>query len=78
MKNPTCSAPEFGGLHRSNTSGYRGVDWHKQLGKWRVRVGHNGRYYSGGLFTDVEEANAAAIELRKKLYTHNDLDRVAA
>lgn len=74
---PKQNSENFGGLDVSNTSGYRGVDWHKQLGKWRVRVGHNGHYYSGGQYSDIEEANAAAIALRKKLHTHNDLDRAA-
>lgn len=65
----------FAGLNASNTSGYRGVVWRKKQGKWLVQVVHNRRHYYGGMYSDIEEANAAAIALRKKLHTHNDLDR---
>jgi hypothetical protein len=72
------NAENFGGLKVTNNSGYRGVHWHSQTGKWNVQVTHNGRRYAGGLHSDIEEANAAAIALRNLLHTHNDLDRVAA
>jgi hypothetical protein len=39
-------------------------------------VGHAGKKISGGTFTDLEEANAAAVALRNELFTHNDLDRI--
>lgn len=71
------NAENFGGLMTSNNSGYRGVYRHTQTGRWSVQVTHNGRRYSGGLHADIEDANAAAIALRTKLHTHNDLDRVA-
>lgn len=57
------------------SSGVRGVHWHAAAGRWRVRVGHRGHYYSGGLFADLAEAEAAAIQLRIKLFTHNDVDK---
>ena len=68
----------FGGLLASNKSGYRGVHWHAESRKWNVQVTHNRQRYSGGLHSSVEDANAAAIALRNRLHTHNDLDRVAA
>lgn len=67
----------FAGLNASNTSGYRGVVWRKQQGKWLVQVIHHRRNYYGGMYLDIEDANAAAIALRNHLHTHNDLDRVA-
>lgn len=56
-------------------SGFRGVLWHKQHHKWYVQVGHLGKKYYGGYYTDVNEANRAAIALRNKLMTNNLLDR---
>ena len=56
------------GLSTRNTSGYRGVYWNTQLGKWRVKVKVGDTFYSGGLFDDVHEAGRAAAELRARLY----------
>ncbi len=69
------NAENFGGLPASNKSGYRGVYWHAQAGKWCVQVTHNGRRYAGGVHANIEDANMAAIALRNQLHTHNDLDR---
>lgn len=55
----------------SNTSGARGVTWNKERKKWHVRVRHNRQCHSGGHFTDLREAEQAAIALRNKLFTHN-------
>ena len=67
------------GPHPTNrSSGIRGVHWHSHSGKWFVRVKHEGVVYSGGYFTDIEDAQGAAISLRNKLFTHNDADRVTS
>jgi len=62
----------------NNTSGVRGVYWHKKAQKWMVSVGHNGRNIYAGLFPTVAEAEAAAIAKRNELHTHNDRDRTVA
>lgn len=64
-------------LPANNTSGYRGVYWHKQVGKWFAKVKHEGREYRQGWFDTPEEANKVAIELRNQLFTHNNRDRAA-
>jgi hypothetical protein len=46
-----------------------GVTW------YGVLVGHNGTRCCGGFFTDIKLAEEAAVELRNRLFTHNDLDR---
>ena len=56
------------GLSTRNKSGYRGVSWHTQRGKWRVEVNVGGTFYSGGLFDDVHAAGRAAAELRARVY----------
>lgn len=60
------------------SSGARGVSWHKATGTWDVRVVHNGVTHRPGRYIDLGEAEAAAIELRNRLHTHNDADRLAA
>lgn len=66
------------GNEARNTSGYRGVTWHRRARKWGVQVVHNGESHWGGLFVDREEAAAAAVALRNSLFTNNLLDRHAA
>jgi hypothetical protein len=66
-------------LVRSNTtSGIRGVTWDKSRQLWMVQVMHHRKNHNGGRFADVEDAKAAAIALRLKLFTHNDCDREMA
>ena len=47
------------GKNRNNTSGKKGVYWHKQRQKWMASIKANGRAKCLGLFTSVEEASAA-------------------
>lgn len=70
-----------GQYHRKNRkndvprSGFRGVSWDKKYAKWKVKASHCGKDYYGGRYTDVNEANRAAIALRDKLMTNNLGDR---
>lgn len=64
-----------GVLRRDNTSGIRGVGRYRDGRRWVVRATHDQKDYHGGIFEDVIEAERAAIALRNKLFTHNDLDR---
>jgi hypothetical protein len=61
-----------------NTSGYRGVSWHKESGMWQAKVTHGGRQYFLGRFEDPAEADAVATAKRNELFTHNEVDRRAA
>jgi len=63
------------GATSRSVSGIRGVSWSERLKKYRVRVSHNGREYSGGCFVDIREAEAAAVDLRTRLFTNNLVDR---
>lgn len=64
------------GAPSNSKSGIRGVSWHK-TGKWVVAVSHNGRHHTVGYFTDIKEAEAAAIAKRNELFTNNLKDRRA-
>jgi hypothetical protein len=61
----------------NNTSGYRGVSWHKAVGKWTAYASHNGQIRYLGCFESKEDAAEAARLKRLEMYTHNDLDRTA-
>jgi hypothetical protein len=65
------------GARRHSKSGIRGVS-QTVSGTWQVRVTHNNVRHWGGCFTEIADAEAAAIQLRNQLFTHNDLDRVAS
>lgn len=73
------NAEHRGGANLSNgASGIQGVYWSKQKSRWIVRARHLGRMEYGGAYVDIREAESAAIAMRNRLYTHNDLDRVVA
>ena len=61
------------GPRKDNTSGVRGVSL--SHGKWRARVRHNRREYSGGVYDNLADAEAAVIALRLSLHEFNDKDR---
>lgn len=62
------------GAQRNSTSGFRGVSFHRQTKKWRAHATHHGKSIHGGLFSTAEKANEAAIALRRRLFTHSDMD----
>jgi hypothetical protein len=55
-------------LSSRNTSGIKGVNWHKKARKWRGRVILNKRYYNAGYFDDPAEAGRAVQSLREKIH----------
>ncbi|MHA7210822.1 HNH endonuclease signature motif containing protein [Arthrobacter sp. MDT1-65] len=66
------------GANRNSSTGVRGVLTEKGTGKYRAVAGGRGPDYYVGSFDSIEEAAAAAIARRNKLFTHNDIDRRAA
>lgn len=63
---------------RDSKSGVRGVHWNRRANKWRVQIRHNRKLIHVGLFSDLDDANSAAIAKRNELFTHNDPDRATA
>lgn len=53
---------------KSNTSGVKGVSWHKAHKKWYARVAHKGVTYVLGLFADLAEAGRAVAAKRESLH----------
>lgn len=66
-----CSATENlqnSRKHKDNKSGYKGVSYHNQCGKWTARIKANGIYKHIGLFANPEEAAHAYDEAARKYY----------
>ena len=51
-----------------NSSGYKGVSWHKQSSKWVAQITVNGKRKHLGFFKDKEEAHEAYCEASKAIY----------
>jgi hypothetical protein len=52
----------------NSSSGFLGVDFDKQRGKWRVQIGYRGVHRFGGRFNDLETAVAAREEKAANLH----------
>lgn len=75
--NPKQNNENRGVVNKNNKStGVRGVTISR--GKFVGQITHNRQYYNLGRFDSLAEAEAAVIDKRNELFTHNDLDRLAA
>jgi hypothetical protein len=59
-----CNRRKF----RNNTSGHRGVSWHKRSGRWMAYVNVDKKRVHLGYFNDLEAAAVAASEARNSLH----------
>lgn len=55
-------------LRPTNTSGSKGVSWHKKAKKWQVKVSVNCTLKHFGYFADLELADLVATEARNKYH----------
>lgn len=55
-------------IRTDNTSGYKGVTWHKRLKKWQVRVSIKGKRHHLGYYDDIVEAYKVYCEAAKKYH----------
>lgn len=55
-------------LNGANSSGHKGVHWHKGTKKWRAVIWVKRKPKHLGLFTDVKEAAAAYAKAAKKYF----------
>jgi hypothetical protein len=51
---------------KNNTSGFKGVTWHKELKKWMVAARLNKKRHYLGYFSDIKEAAKAYANFAKK------------
>ena len=59
----------------TNTSGVKGVSWHKRSGKWQANIRLNGVLKYLGYFSDIEAAAQAYADASRRL--HGEFGRVA-
>lgn len=52
-------------LNKKNTSGFRGVSWHKASNKWRATASIQGKSYNLGVYITAKEASAVYEEFVK-------------
>jgi hypothetical protein len=55
-------------LSKTNTSGYKGICWHKATKTWIARIGVNGTRIVVGRYTDIDVAYKELQKVRKKLH----------
>jgi hypothetical protein len=56
------------GIPSRNTSGHKGVHWHKRDQKWSAQIRHEGKQIHLGYFTDLEDAAQAYREAAVKYH----------
>lgn len=61
--------------HDRNTSGHKGVSWHKRDKRWRACIHVNNRYIHLGHFVNIEDAVAAYENASAEL--HGEFGRTA-
>lgn len=63
------------GKQANNTSGFKGVSWHKRNRKWWAQIQVDGKHFSLGFFTTPEKAHAiyceAATKQHREFARHN-------
>lgn len=52
-------------LSSENTSGTKGVSFHKKSGKWRAQIRYSSKNYYLGIYEKIEDATAARQEAEK-------------
>ena len=57
-------------LQKNNSSGFRGVDWHKTNQKWRAKIKIKNQLYHLRYFDSIEDAAKAYQAASEKLHTH--------
>lgn len=78
LATPKQNVENRSGAQANSKTGVRGVSWDAERRKWASQVMHKGRKYHAGRFDRIEDAEAAVIEKRNELFTHNHVDRRAA
>lgn len=53
---------------KNNTTGSRGVYWHKAMGKWKAQIGHNGRRIHIGYFSSKRNATTAYSQKYREFF----------
>lgn len=68
VESTNVSKIAYNKLQKNNTSGCKGVSWHKDKSKWYARIMFQGKSYSLGYYTDIEQAISARKTAEKELH----------
>ena len=55
-------------MSKNNTSGYKGVNWHKHKNKWRAEIKVNNKAITLGYFDNALDAHYAYIQASEKYH----------
>lgn len=55
-------------MHKTNTSGVKGVFWNRRLKKWQCSISVNNRTIYIGIFNDINDASAARREAEDRYF----------
>jgi hypothetical protein len=55
-------------IHRNNTSGCKGVTWHKKSGKWLAQIVCRGKHHYLGVYESIDQANNVVRKARDMLH----------
>ena len=55
-------------LYRNNSSGVKGVSWHKQFNKWSVRITIDGKNTHIGYYDTIEEAAEVRLHQARQAF----------
>jgi hypothetical protein len=56
------------GMRSNNTSGVKGVSWHKAARKWSAQINVCGKKTHLGLFSELEDAERTVVAARNELH----------
>lgn len=62
IKNERIAVRSYSRVPKNNSSGYKGISFHKQTGKWRSRIHDNKKEIYLGVFDNMEDAIKARKE----------------
>jgi len=62
--------------HTNNASGFLGVTFHKQRGKWMAQIKNSGKNHNLGLFDTPEQAHAAYLHAKQKLHEFGEVAKI--
>ena len=63
-----CGNAQNKRMHRNNTSGVKGVYWHKKANKWKAQIACKNKHYNLGLYDALSEADEVVSLAREMLH----------
>lgn len=67
FKDGSCVNSFGSAVGKNNTSGIKGVSYHKKAEKWRAQIRVKGKNYHLGLYSDIRDAEQARLRAEKEV-----------